>query len=70
MVLAARGRRVRLTVRDDGQGFDPGAVSESSHGIQGMRERARILGGTLAITSRPGAGTTVSVGVRLAGVGE
>jgi two-component system, NarL family, sensor kinase len=43
-----------LTIEDDGAGFDPRRVPDDRHGIRGMRERARLAGGTLKITSRPG----------------
>jgi signal transduction histidine kinase len=51
-------RRVRVTVRDDGGGFDASA-SSSGFGLLGMRERAELLGGELTIDSSPGRGTTV-----------
>ena len=52
---------VRLRVVDDGRGFDPDAVPDGHLGLTGMRSRAERLGGTLSVTSRPGAGTTVEV---------
>lgn len=54
-----RGDDVRLTVEDDGQGFDELGVSEAQLGLTGMRARAVRLGGTVAIHSTPGGGTTV-----------
>ena len=51
---------VDVTVSDDGAGFDPDAPREG-FGISGMYERAELGNGTLAIESRPGAGTTVHV---------
>jgi signal transduction histidine kinase len=51
---------VDVTVTDDGAGFDPGAPREG-FGIAGMYERAELGNGTMAIESRPGAGTTVHV---------
>ncbi|MHB2018799.1 MAG: GAF domain-containing sensor histidine kinase [Candidatus Xenobia bacterium] len=54
--------RVHLRVADDGEGFNPRA-RPSGHGLPGLRERARLLGGRLRITSRPG--TTVEVSVPL-----
>jgi two-component system NarL family sensor kinase len=57
---------IRLIVRDNGAGFDPRAP-RSGHGILGMRERARLLGGTLRISSRPGRGTAVAARVPLEG---
>jgi signal transduction histidine kinase len=53
-------RRVTVTVRDDGRGFDPAAAVPNGHiGMQGMRERAAMVGGDLDVGSVPGAGTTI-----------
>jgi two-component system sensor histidine kinase UhpB len=60
--LSANGHGVRLTVRDDGCGFDTGAEHDSL-GLSGMAERARLLGGTLDIDSRPGSGTALTLRV-------
>ena len=60
---------VRLSVRDDGCGFDgnaPAAPSEQGHfGLLGMRERAEQIGGKLTVKSNRGSGTEVSVEVPL-----
>jgi signal transduction histidine kinase/ligand-binding sensor domain-containing protein len=53
---------VALEVRDDGRGFESGAepgLPKGHYGLTGMRERAAAIGGTLEVTSEPGAGTTV-----------
>jgi len=56
---------IALTVGDDGRGFpvtDNGAGPDSPaghFGLTGMRERAAAIGGSLEVTSEPGAGTTV-----------
>ncbi|WP_054532601.1 sensor histidine kinase [Herpetosiphon geysericola] len=51
-----------LTVRDDGCGFDLTATPLNGHfGLAGMEERVQELGGTIFITSRPNAGTCVTV---------
>jgi signal transduction histidine kinase len=65
--LAAHDSRVSLRVVDDGRGFDPEeAVTRSRRlGLTSMRERAEAIGGTLAIESTPGRGTTVDVEVKL-----
>jgi signal transduction histidine kinase len=49
---------------DDGRGFDPRRIADDRHGVRGMRERARLAGGTLRIASQPGQGTRVTVKVR------
>jgi signal transduction histidine kinase len=49
-----------LTVTDDGIGFDAGR-QRSGHGLLGMEERARLLGGEIAISTAPGRGTTVGL---------
>ena len=49
---------VRLRVLDDGRGFDmSGGVPGRGYGLTTMRERAKMLGGTLVIDSAPGRGT-------------
>jgi len=53
---------VRLTVTDDGRGFDPHAAN-GGYGLKGMLERVRQAGGTIKLTSAPGAGTEVSAEV-------
>ena len=64
--------RAELTVADDGRGYAPSPGDPGGDGVvgglgtRGMRERARMLGGTLAIDSGPGMGTTVRVRVPLA----
>ena len=50
---------VVLSVKDDGQGFDPYIRKERHYGIPIMDERAALLGGTLSVTSAPGKGCTV-----------
>jgi signal transduction histidine kinase len=54
------GRELRLSVADDGAGFDPAAPG-AGFGLVSMRERAEALGGSLAVASVPGGGTTVEV---------
>jgi len=53
---------VRLTVADDGRGFDPLAAN-GGYGLRGMRDRVRQVGGTLEVTSALGAGTNVAAEV-------
>ena len=56
--------RVRLVVRDNGPGFDPDAVVQttgSGFGLISMQDRAKALGADFRITSRRGEGTEVEV---------
>jgi ligand-binding sensor domain-containing protein/signal transduction histidine kinase len=64
--LAFDAVSVRLSVHDDGRGFDPrrGDSSSAGHfGLVGMRERADEMGGTFTIESGAGEGTEISVTV-------
>lgn len=57
---------VRLRVQDDGCGFfSDGARKPQSLGLMGLRERAQLLGGSVAISSARGKGTTVEVSIPL-----
>jgi signal transduction histidine kinase len=57
------GRRFRVSVRDDGKGFDEQAVGRDQpvghFGLRGMRERAEKIGGSLDVWSKPGFGTEI-----------
>jgi two-component system sensor histidine kinase UhpB len=53
---------VDLCVRDNGRGFDS-TLPPSGLGLNGMAERARLVGGELSIYSSPGSGTTVTLHV-------
>jgi signal transduction histidine kinase/ligand-binding sensor domain-containing protein len=55
-----------LTIHDDGKGFDAARSAAPGHfGLLGMRERAEAIGGTIAIHSQTGGGTTIEVRVKL-----
>ena len=56
-----RTRSLDIEVRDDGVGFDPAQIGAGHYGLIGLRERARLIGGTLNIESAPGQGTTLKV---------
>ncbi len=62
---------VRLTVADDGSGFDPEAARRAGGlGLASVEERARLLGGRCRIASAPGAGTAIEVSVPLHSFGR
>ena len=61
------GRRsLDIEVRDDGVGFDPAQIGAGHYGLIGLRERARLIGGTLHIESAPRQGTTLKVRLPIA----
>jgi signal transduction histidine kinase/ligand-binding sensor domain-containing protein len=57
----------RLRVRDDGRGIDPGVLGgqeiEGHFGLRGMRERATLIGGKVAVWSDAGAGTEIELSI-------
>jgi signal transduction histidine kinase len=62
--LSRSDSRLVLAIVDDGEGFDAeaaarGVVLPGHLGLAGMRERARLAGGSLFVSSRPGYGTKV-----------
>lgn len=63
VTLDSDGDFCRVTVDDDGKGFDPVRSRTSSLGLLGMRERVLTVGGELDIDSAPGKGTTLVVRV-------
>jgi signal transduction histidine kinase len=56
------GAGLMIVVEDDGRGFDPAAPAfhrDGGYGLQTMRERMELAGGSLRIDSTPGAGTRI-----------
>lgn len=62
--LRTIGEELRITVRDDGQGFDP-AHADNGMGLSNLRERTEALHGSVTISSQPGQGTTVAITIPL-----
>ena len=63
--LVRLGDRLQMTIIDDGLGFSPEQARPTSFGLVGLRERVLMLGGTLALDSEPGEGTSLSVAIPL-----
>ena len=65
LVLEERERLVRLTISDDGKGFDPAGIpqqqGETGYGLLSMRERAIAVGARLHVEAQPGRGTAIVV---------
>ena len=59
--LQGDGEVARLSVSDDGAGFDTRGVPMRARGLAGMRFRVASHGGRLDLTSQPGQGTTIEV---------
>jgi signal transduction histidine kinase/ligand-binding sensor domain-containing protein len=60
-------KQFRLRVRDDGKGIDPNVLGgegrEGHYGLHGMRERAKLVGGEVAVWSERGSGTKVELSI-------
>jgi two-component system, NarL family, sensor kinase len=66
LAVEVRGdeRQVRLTVRDDGVGFDPSEPARNgSYGLRGLQSLVEDGGGRVQVDSEPGVGTTVRMAV-------
>jgi PAS domain S-box-containing protein len=66
LALRADGDELRVTIRDDGHGFDVEAMRRkvqggSSLGLLGMEERVQLAGGHFDLVSAPGQGTTIAL---------
>jgi signal transduction histidine kinase len=65
LVLERRDGRVVVVVEDDGRGFDSESEARTGDapglGLRGIRERVALLGGTVAIESTSGSGTSLYV---------
>ena len=59
VALSHSNGTLSFEVRDDGTGFDAKAKAYGT-GLQGMRDRLDAIGGSLVVTSTPGAGTVVT----------
>ena len=69
ITLKVRAGELRVEVADGGRGFDTDTAGADGHlGIEGMRERVEILGGTFSVQSAPERGTVVRASIPLAGL--
>ncbi|NNG22588.1 two-component sensor histidine kinase [Massilia sp. ML15P13] len=69
VTVSLRQQRAHLTlvICDNGRGIEPAdRLKPQSFGLRGMSERAKALGGTLALSPAPGGGTMVTIKTRLA----
>jgi len=59
--MVQSGDHLRIVIQDWGIGFDPAAVREGCFGLEGIRQRARLLAGSAVTDSAPGKGTHIVV---------
>jgi signal transduction histidine kinase/ligand-binding sensor domain-containing protein len=62
--LVVTGKMLRLTIQDNGKGFEPAAIRQGN-GLQNLRKRAAEIKGQLAINSAPGEGTKIELHTRI-----
>jgi len=65
IALVATPEAFRLSVEDDGVGFDPQSVDKSRFGLVGLNERVRLLGGEFQLETDPGGGTRLEITIPL-----
>ena len=59
--LAVSSDRLTISIVDDGCGFVPDQVGAGGNGLSNMRQRLERIGGRLVLSSRPGAGTSITM---------
>jgi signal transduction histidine kinase len=57
------GRGVRLSIRDNGRGFDPQKLIFPGNGLVNMQKRIEDIGGKFQIISDPGEGTAIEISI-------
>ncbi len=69
ILLEVYSEQIKLTIQDDGRGFDPAAVINQTQptgwGLMGISERTQLLGGHYNVTSASGQGTQIEIIVPL-----
>ncbi|MCH8206137.1 MAG: GAF domain-containing sensor histidine kinase [Chloroflexi bacterium] len=61
MRLVSTPGEIRLSVTDDGRGFDPASVPEERYGLVGINERAALMGGRMTVESGVEVGTRIDI---------
>ena len=60
-LLADAAGTHRMTIADDGAGFDPDAISGGHFGLIGMREQAELIGARFTLDAKPGCGVRIQI---------
>ena len=61
LALRVTADALELEIEDDGRGFQTGSMRRGHHGLAGMKHRVQMCSGEFSVTSRPGAGTRITV---------
>lgn len=69
VALSLEDDRLALSVRDDGSGFNVGAVRPGGNGVNNMRVRAEEIGAAMTLDSRPGQGTEIRLELAVGNAG-
>lgn len=70
LIVTSQNDGLLIKIADDGIGFDPKAANSGHYGLIGMRERARLVGGSLVIESAPKQGTILRLQLPFRPAGE
>jgi len=60
-----KDKSLSVTIQDDGQGFDASSIPSGHYGILGIKERVRLVNGSVEIQSESGKGTTIRIDIPL-----
>ena len=63
--ILRRGETVRMTLRDDGIGFELDETKQISYGLSTMQERIAETGGSIQFITAPGKGTRIEITIPL-----
>jgi len=63
--VRVKDKSLLVTIQDDGQGFDASAIPSGHYGILGIKERVRLVNGSVQIQSENGKGTTIRIDIPL-----
>ncbi|PTL39416.1 sensor histidine kinase [Alkalicoccus saliphilus] len=63
IALRMEEQQITVSVQDDGTGFDDAMFNEYSFGLEGLKERMQLFGGTTVIQSQPGSGAVVTASI-------
>jgi signal transduction histidine kinase len=61
VIISERDREIKITVQDDGKGFEAERIRQFGNGLVNMKHRIEQIGGTYEITSETGIGTKTKI---------